>query len=703
MVSKLNEMDSIIEEVDASLISSDSLLGYHTLLMVVSDHGMTDGGNHGGATSQETDALALFIAKRKFQYFSETHNQEAFQVDIVPTLALLLGVPIPKNNVGVVLLDLFSSLNVTEKLRALELNSWQLMRLLHVRSPKSLCVASICSDKITIEGLEGVEDGEDIFRLCSMFRLAAEMHQLWKCQLLGSDKGSSSANLSNWKTVAEAYMLFLRSASSWLARGTTEKKMLFIYVGGLFMLFSLVIIIWVAFLLCKGSFKCFTWQAGSLEEIVAVGGVAVHAITLGSSSLVEEEQVTWYYLVTTICFIFIRHACQSVYLESSPQWKFTFSSSLISELLKTSNQITASEKPKKLKVQLIDGTISYGGIMKAQFLMLIVVVISGRVLRGWHRSGVNWAHLCDIAKWLEDSNSLALITVRLISLLLVTTVGCILVLEMRPRLFLQKLIAVNMAIASFLTMSYILWTHNSTAWLSGSMSILLAQLVYAILGGTSLLALLFSPWLALDYCKMGKDGHGSNDKFVSLTFKAREQACLNFIGRVFLSCWCLLQLLLQQPVNTGPVGLLMLQLLAIISFFNNARPAYSLWMKVLTLFWMGSAGHFGLGNTNTLATVDVAGAYIGLRSHSILLTGILAFIITYASPIMFMLGLLVLASMFHTSEAHAQEKWQNWLFHVVAVFCVVPLTLNAVMLTTFTGIMFLMQGHLFVWSVFAPK
>lgn len=29
--------------------------------MVGSDHGMTDGGNHGGASYQESDALAIFV------------------------------------------------------------------------------------------------------------------------------------------------------------------------------------------------------------------------------------------------------------------------------------------------------------------------------------------------------------------------------------------------------------------------------------------------------------------------------------------------------------------------------------------------------------------------------------------------------------------------------------------------------------------
>jgi ethanolaminephosphotransferase len=69
--------------------------------MVASDHGMTDGGNHGGASYQEEDALALFISgsypgdKRQVESVSKQRTDIAtssawpsLQVDVVPTLAL---------------------------------------------------------------------------------------------------------------------------------------------------------------------------------------------------------------------------------------------------------------------------------------------------------------------------------------------------------------------------------------------------------------------------------------------------------------------------------------------------------------------------------------------------------------------------------------------------------------------------------------
>ncbi|KAH0713648.1 hypothetical protein KY289_009607 [Solanum tuberosum] len=44
------------------------------------------------------------------------------------------------------------------------------------------------------------------------------------------------------------------------------------------------------------------------------------------------------------------------------------------------------------------------------------------------------------------------------------------------------------------------------------------------------------------------------------------------------------------------------------------------WVEVAALYYMGMAGHFGLGNTNTLATIDVAGVFIGVFNHSTLLS-----------------------------------------------------------------------------------
>ncbi|KAF6135491.1 hypothetical protein GIB67_015344, partial [Kingdonia uniflora] len=68
-----------------------------------------------------------------------------------------------------------------------------------------------------------------------------------------------------------------------------------------------------------------------------------------------------------------------------------------------------------------------------------------------------------------------------------------------------------------------------------------------------------------------------------------------------------------------------------IYYFSAGGLHHKQWVEVAALYFLGMIGHFGLGNSNTLATIDVAGAFMGLSSHSALLSSILMFSITYAN------------------------------------------------------------------------
>ncbi|PIM99206.1 hypothetical protein CDL12_28306 [Handroanthus impetiginosus] len=117
------------------------------------------------------------------------------------------------------------------------------------------------------------------------------------------------------------------------------------------------------------------------------------------------------------------------------------------------------------------------------------------------------------------------------------------------------------------------------------------------------------------------------------------------------------------------------------------------------------AGHFALGNTNTLATIDVAGAFIGISSHSTIISGILMFIITYASPMLALLSMLIDVPMKDVrAVADSQDAdFRHLLKAILGYRCLVPLGLNSVLLLAYTIILLLMRNHLFIWSVFSPK
>nr|GEZ27230.1 GPI ethanolamine phosphate transferase 2 isoform X2 [Tanacetum cinerariifolium] len=60
----LLEMDEVIKMIHKSAIRSQESDHKKTLLMVVSDHGMQENGNHRGSSYEETNSLALFIGPR---------------------------------------------------------------------------------------------------------------------------------------------------------------------------------------------------------------------------------------------------------------------------------------------------------------------------------------------------------------------------------------------------------------------------------------------------------------------------------------------------------------------------------------------------------------------------------------------------------------------------------------------------------------
>lgn len=110
MASKLREMDLVIRDIITALDDD-------TLLVVMGDHGMDLKGDHGGESNDEVEAALWMYSKRgTFGRTSQetllppNYARERFipQIDLVPTLSLLLGMPIPFNNLGSPIEEAFS-------------------------------------------------------------------------------------------------------------------------------------------------------------------------------------------------------------------------------------------------------------------------------------------------------------------------------------------------------------------------------------------------------------------------------------------------------------------------------------------------------------------------------------------------------------------------------------------------------------------
>lgn len=141
MKTKLGQMDRVLRDVVDALDDD-------TLLVLMGDHGMDRKGDHGGDTELEVTAAVWFYSKGRpllhpsgqippillpestFPGATVPHRSIQ-QIDLVPTFSLMLGLPIPYNNLGSIIPELFwDDLEGRRFNRALEINTAQIQRYL---------------------------------------------------------------------------------------------------------------------------------------------------------------------------------------------------------------------------------------------------------------------------------------------------------------------------------------------------------------------------------------------------------------------------------------------------------------------------------------------------------------------------------------------------------------------------------------------
>ncbi|KAL7459119.1 hypothetical protein ACHAWC_011504 [Mediolabrus comicus] len=157
METKLQQMDKMLSSTLDKIDNAPDLSCI--VALVLGDHGMTEDGNHGGGTSEEVNA-GLFvhfspgcnagkgydqridgreIGSETIQTFDSIH-----QIDLVPTISLLLGLPIPYANIGGLVTAILpthagdgTSSSTPHIATALALNAAQVWTYLHTYSKTS--------------------------------------------------------------------------------------------------------------------------------------------------------------------------------------------------------------------------------------------------------------------------------------------------------------------------------------------------------------------------------------------------------------------------------------------------------------------------------------------------------------------------------------------------------------------------------------
>ncbi|KAG0768265.1 hypothetical protein G6F62_001235 [Rhizopus arrhizus] len=287
MLPKQKEMDEAIESIyeiistqDAESLANDPK-AKGTLIVICGDHGMNEKGNHGGSSIGETSTALVFLSPRlKSRPVLEKskhaiHEQRPTvmgypivnQIDIVPTLASLLSFPIPKNNLGKVIIDLLKTEDETTVLRALYLNAFQLGRLVGKMSP--------AINKYVIDPLSYVDDDSDA---CG--KMYAQAVMLHKQYLTTKTYGYADESL-------KAYNKFIDTVQSHLANTASDYMLKYMITGVCLITLS-------AALFCLWTIRLNSKEQPhwNINKYFSMFIVITYAISMFASSFVEEEHAT---------------------------------------------------------------------------------------------------------------------------------------------------------------------------------------------------------------------------------------------------------------------------------------------------------------------------------------------------------------------------------------------------------------------------
>ncbi|KAF3925030.1 hypothetical protein AA313_de0204784 [Arthrobotrys entomopaga] len=270
MIPKQIEMDGIVKQIYGAIETEDHLK--NTLFVLVGDHGMNDGGGHGGSSAGETSAALVFMSPKlktlgldnkspenpsgEFRYYRKVE-----QSDIAPTLTTLLGLPIPKNNLGLVVEELLPLWNVDDQVKILNTNAKELSKLISASYPDfdRLLAQGKCNEKKT-----------DLDTLACIWHSA-----------VASNIPTEKMKLFT-KFASECQDILTSAATNY----DTESMLFAILLG--FASLALFLTTWVVDGIDGSLFYKLLFWALSLSY----GGMMI------ASSYVEEEQQYWYWVST---------------------------------------------------------------------------------------------------------------------------------------------------------------------------------------------------------------------------------------------------------------------------------------------------------------------------------------------------------------------------------------------------------------------
>ncbi|XP_075217062.1 phosphatidylinositol glycan anchor biosynthesis class G [Lycorma delicatula] len=669
---KLNEMDGIIERIHKHLLNLEHTYNKSTLLIVLGDHGMADLGGHGGTSIPEIIIPLITYGLG----CGGIYKSELAQVDVAPTLSVLLGIPLPADNVGQVITSLFLS-NATSSaadiMYALYYNAYQV-------------VTQFLQNGGTV-----LHDGYKVYWQAQL------LHMEWLKSHSGNEPLSYDANIVN--NITETYKHALQLMSSHLLKSTVDfdllemtvsiiiliQLLMIVLLGAKFekmsiirsrsvylvlgfmvlvsfwfdllnisccissilamlITFTIIFIIMMNFILIANcSFSTvynniYPLKPNDVIGYVISAGTILQVFSTSATSLIEKEQQVWYHIFMLLLAIAV--ICS--FTNTCYNKESVSSSSILCVLLKN----------------------------KKRFLHWSLLMVIHRILRDYQNSVVH-------VLLSQDNKSYMSL------------------------LFVFGLIGVGWCCVD--CSNELSSVNSGYVWMSEkaliSVSLLIVYYYRGLINSVNLpftvdkssrgieeVKLFFVLVIVLSLLKTYKV-----IRYISVFGSDKANIILLHIVKLFieitLTSWFLICSLLLKPFNTW----LMTSILLTCKYFDkqlNIKNSDAVYMTVY--YWIGMVFYFYEGNSNDISSIDINAGYVGQSDYDAFTAGLLIAIHTFCFPILSYL--LLMMKLFN---------W-NWKINITTTYRVRCLLL-LLQLSYYTVVITLHRYHLFIWSVFSPK
>ncbi|GAA6078414.1 GPI ethanolamine phosphate transferase 2 isoform X1 [Tachysurus ichikawai] len=133
------------------------------------------------------------------------------------------------------------------------------------------------------------------------------------------------------------------------------------------------------------------WTLSELDIVLLIGTIG-HTLSLASSSFVEEEHQTWYFLLNTLCLAVFQDVCRKYFREKHRPDEEEQESLLLPS---TIEEKAASFSP------VAELGVSADSEKWLALATPLLTLTCCRMLRSLNQTGVQWAHLPDLSHWLN--------------------------------------------------------------------------------------------------------------------------------------------------------------------------------------------------------------------------------------------------------------------------------------------------------------